>query len=692
MDGKRWLLLAVSLAACGPGSVAERGDLGDLQVEPVVLDFGDVLLGEQVQRTVTIRNTGDTPLGIAQIAMMDGEFASSFSVDYDFVESVCYGGAPSDRGQVLNADCSVPVHVTMAPDTLGPVAAGVQILTADDPSDHPTYHRDPDELFAVAIATGSVYDERPRVHVEPTALDFGFVWLGETSYRQVRVTNVGSEPLTIGGFEIPADYTDQFSVPDDPTGQAIDPGGSVLVEIAFSPQTVEQVRNEPDTWIRILTDDPSHPASEVRMVADQADTEQDAEPTVTLIGPPPGTIVEGEELVLELTIHDTNQPAPSLSCRVMSAGLLKTALTQCAAPDDTGHFFVSVPTTLLESGVDTIAVEVWDAFGQKTIVSTTIAYGVTLPEGDADGDGYAGSGAGGLDCDDGDARVYPGAAEIADGKDNDCETTCAEAYCGAVTIDTCIDEDTRLGDSDADCYVEDPAAENGGDCNDSDPSTFPGAVDLVDFRDNDCDGEVDEVISHDDLDGDGFSAWSGDCNEADATVGPAAVEYCEGSDENCDGTIDEGCLPADTSPVIVGGLRLERTDIGVGEAVEVTAMGFDPDGDTVSYLWTQDKALTGQALVGSGGEATFRAPDDLPGGAESVTYELMVQVSGDAGPGDWAFGYVTVHENPVETTFGSGDEAGGCGEKGGGTAFFVAPLGALAWGLRRRRSAIETSR
>jgi hypothetical protein len=40
---------------------------------------------------------------------------------------------------------------------------------------------------------------------------------------------------------------------------------------------------------------------------------------------------------------------------------------------------------------------------------------------DADVDGYIDSGCGGDDCDDNDCRVFPGAAEIYDGVDNDCD-------------------------------------------------------------------------------------------------------------------------------------------------------------------------------------------------------------------------------------------------------------------------------
>lgn len=684
------LLGTVALSACEDVS-SEGEELGDLELAPASLDFGDILVGEQATRDLTVRNTGTLPLGIARIAVMQQELASSFSVSYDFAEVHCDSGARESEGQVLDGGCSVPVHVTMAPQALGPLAAAVEVLTADDPANDPAYFRDPDELLLEAIVVGEARSERPRILVVPSGLDFGFVWVGDTAYRQARVTNVGSAPLTISGVEIESDYADQFRlVEPDPTGDVIDPDGSVLVQLAFTPHTVDQVQNEPDTTMRILSSDVDAPEVEVRLLADQAGTEDDTRPQVTLIGPPPGTVVDSATFEVELDVQDANQPPSSLSCRIMSARLLKAPLGDCSAADD-GHIVATVPTKLLLPGVDTIAIEVWDAFGLKTIATTSILFATSRPENDADGDGYADALSGGEDCDDNDATVYPNAAEIADGRDNGCEAFCTDAPCGKVTMSSCIDEGTALGDADADCFVADPKAANGGDCNDNDATTYPGAPDSVDFRDNDCDGEVDEIVSHDDLDGDGFSPWSGDCDDTDPTFGPAATEYCDGDDQNCDGILDDHCLPFHTNPVLVGGIRLERTDIAVGETIALEAFGFDPDGDPVSYAWTQDPALEGVALVGIDALATFQAPAELPGGEESVTYELIVQVSGDAGPGDWAFGYVTVHEDPVALTRG-GAAPEGCGDGGEGTAALLVPTALLAWARRRRSAFPETSR
>jgi len=87
-------------------------------------------------------------------------------------------------------------------------------------------------------------------------------------------------------------------------------------------------------------------------------------------------------------------------------------------------------------------VENCGACGRRCAGEDHACIGAACVDLDADDDGYLAAAHGGDDCDDGDAAVYPGAPELCDGKDNDCDggtdeqladcclPDCSEAECG----------------------------------------------------------------------------------------------------------------------------------------------------------------------------------------------------------------------------------------------------------------------
>ncbi len=225
-------------------------------------------------------------------------------------------------------------------------------------------------------------------------------------------------------------------------------------------------------------------------------------------------------------------------------------------------------------------------------------------ETDVDGDGACS----GVDCDDNDATIHPGAVEVCNGVDDDCNGDIDD---DDVDVDVTTLE-TFYADADGDGYG-DPAApteacdvpsgyaEVDTDCDDTDSSIRPDATEGVgDEVDQDCDGAE---ICYVDADDDGYidgittvassdtdcsdageglaSDGTGECDDTDATIHPGATEGVgDEVDQDCDET--EICYAdADDDGYIDGSTTASSdtdcSDPGEGLATDETGECDDAD-------------------------------------------------------------------------------------------------------------------
>jgi hypothetical protein len=109
------------------------------------------------------------------------------------------------------------------------------------------------------------------------------------------------------------------------------------------------------------------------------------------------------------------------------------------------------------------------------------------------------------------------------------------------------------------------------DCDDTNPSIHPGAAEVCNFVDDNCDGSIDEGF---DQDGDGWTVCAGDCNNVNPQVHPGATEICNGIDDNCDGVVDEGGFPDSDGDGVLDCVDPDDDNDGVPDTLDCAPLTY----------------------------------------------------------------------------------------------------------------------
>jgi len=191
----------VPLLLCISACVCDRPPAARLAVEGSPLDFGKVLAGRKLVRSVTVRNIGTAAVGVARV-------------------------------QSLTA--GAPFAASLTPVTLQPGEAVEITVTYTAPAEE----RVDQARFLVAGDAEAEFSVKAESFFGdcqwPRAIDFGGVPVGQTGEQNITVTNTSPEASawSIGPVAPP------FSV--EPASLEVPPGGSATVTLRFTPVSAHE--------------------------------------------------------------------------------------------------------------------------------------------------------------------------------------------------------------------------------------------------------------------------------------------------------------------------------------------------------------------------------------------------------------------------------------------------------------------
>jgi len=184
----------------------------DIDVSPLVLDFGSILEGTSSTLNTSVGNVGTADCIVNSLVVSgDPEFTLG-------------AGAPGLPFTVTPGGTPVDVPVTYSPPAAGS-HTGTLSIGSNDPVD-PT--------VAVDLAGAANATPQPDINLNPVALDFGVVTVGDTATLSSQVQNLGTADLVVSLVNLCAGTSTEFSfVPL--ASMTIAPSGSETLSVTYTP-------------------------------------------------------------------------------------------------------------------------------------------------------------------------------------------------------------------------------------------------------------------------------------------------------------------------------------------------------------------------------------------------------------------------------------------------------------------------
>lgn len=191
------------------GSTVTPGTSPRLQVDPVSLNFGTVVIGESRTQTLSIRNGGTAPLTVTGIV----SDSARFTVEGAFPLTVVPGGTQQ-------------VTVRYSPSgTGGQTQTGTLTVSSNDAVTGPV---------TIGLTGQGSFVELPKVRIDatPSTLDFGDVNSGQTKDLTLSIRNSGTDPLVVSGITL---SNPRFQLVFASFPLRVAPSGLTTLQVRFLP-------------------------------------------------------------------------------------------------------------------------------------------------------------------------------------------------------------------------------------------------------------------------------------------------------------------------------------------------------------------------------------------------------------------------------------------------------------------------